>query len=383
MDQKILHVVGDSKFGGGGVLITRLAQCAMQHGYDVAVLATNERMKMVLAQAGVKVADCDCIWRPIRLFRDLAGLLKLRRYLRFNRFDVVHTHTSKAGFVGRVAARWADVPVVIHTVHGFAFHEGSSRLTLSTYALLERFAARYCDALVTVSKYHCAWSERLGIGNESTRMAIPNGIDPLRISAVRSRDAIRSELGMERNVTMCLTTGRLAKQKGIDVLLRAVPFIRDEPGIRWFLAGEGEERSKLECLAQELGVSEKVIFLGFRTDLGDLLAAADIVVLPTMREGLSISLLEAMAAGKAIITTDIGSNMEVTCGGRVARIVGAGSVDELAEAIATLASDRKLREEMGIKASAEFHRNYREEVMLGRYMALYARLLDEKCRQRL
>lgn len=377
---RILHVVGDSKYGGGSVLIQRLATEAVRRGYDVSVLTTDATFQEHLRNSGVGVVDLDCIWRPIRPLRDLTGLVRLWRYLRKKRYDIVHTHTSKAGFVGRLAARWARVPVVIHTVHGFAFHEASSRYMLLVYSILEKMAARFCDTLVTVSQFHYDWAVQLRIGNERTRLAIPNGIDAARIRPQRARDEVRADLGVREDEIMCLTTGRLAKQKGIDVLLRALATLQYEANLCSILAGDGEERTSLEQMARDLRLSQKVVFLGFRTDLGDLFSAADMVVLPSLWEGLSISLLEAMAAGKPIITTDIGSNMEVVRGGEAARIVHAGSVSELAEAMANLASDRKLREELGSNALAEFQRSYREEVMLARYMALYARLMGENCR---
>src|ERR1035437_2860083 len=375
---RILHILGDSKYGGGSVLIEKFAAEAMRHGHRVSVLAKDSTFQEHLRKANVGIVDLDCIWRPIRPLRDFMGLLRLRRYLSKEPYDIIHTHTSKAGFVGRLAARWARIPVVVHTVHGFAFHEGSSRHVLLAYSLLERMAAQFCDALVTVSQFHCDWAARLRIGNAHTRLAIPNGIDPGRVKATRGRAATRKDLGLRDGEIMCLTAGRLAKQKGLDVLIRAVAALPSNVSLRCFLAGDGEERAKLEQMVEGFGLSQKVVFLGFRADLGDLLCAADFVVLPSLREGLSIALLEAMAAGKAIITTDIGSNMEVGRGGESARIVRSGNESGLVLAVAELANNRQLREDLGCKALAEFQRSYREEIMLASYMALYDRLLHER-----
>lgn len=376
---RILHIVGDSKYGGGSVLIQRFAIEALGCGHDVSVLTTDPTFQKQLMSAGVGIVNLDCIWRPIRPLRDIRGLIKLWRYLSRNQFDIVHTHTSKAGFVGRLAARWARVPVIIHTVHGFAFHEASSRPALLVYSQLERIAANFCDALVAVSNYHCDWAARLRIGNEHTRVAIPNGIDPARIQPSRGRDAVRSELGVSNEEIMCLATGRLAKGKGLDLLLQGLAARRSDKPLKVFLAGDGEEREELKELAVKLNIQQIVTFLGFRNDLGDLLAATDMVLLPSLREGLSISLLEAMAAGKAIITTDIGSNLEVTRHGEAAWIVTAGSVDNLADAIVRLAADKGERDRLGRVALATFQGSYHENIMLDRYMVLYARLVNEKC----
>jgi glycosyltransferase involved in cell wall biosynthesis len=280
--------------------------------------------------------------------------------------------------VGRLAARFARVPVVIHTVHGFAFHEASSGPALLMYALLEQLAAHFCDALVTVSQFHCDWAARLHIGNARTRTAIPNGIDPARLAPSRDRAPTRAALGIADGELMCLTTGRVVRQKGLDILLHALARY-DGPPLRVVLAGEGEELAPLKLMARDLHLGARVMFLGFRTDLGDLLAAADLVVLPSLREGLSISLLEAMAAGKAIIATDIGSNLEVTRHGEAARIVPVGNAAELTGAMMSLAGDAGLRDRLGRAALAEFQRTYHEQMMLDRYMELYARLTGEKC----
>lgn len=377
---KMLHVVGDSKFGGGSIIVLRLAEAARQRGWGVHVLATDPVFVQALWNAGVEVVDLNVIWREINPVRDTVGCYRLYRFLRHNRYDVVHTHTSKAGFVGRLAACQARIPVVIHTVHGFAFHEQSRPLALKSYALLERLASHWCDRIVTVSEFHRKWALDLGIGNEQKVVAIPNGIAESRVSPSKSAADIRSELGLQSDNAAILATGRLAPQKGFEYLIQAAAILctRYSRPFRILLAGEGPMRPLLQAQARKLGVADRVVFLGFRSDVGDLLAAADLVVLPSLREGLSIALLEAMAAGKAIVTTTIGSNREVVQHGATALLVPSKDPDALAEAITQLMQNAELRHRLGVAARERYREHYTEERMVQAYMQLYMDLYSSK-----
>ena len=376
---KLLHITGDSKFGGGGIIISRLAAMAQQMGWQVDVLTTDPVFQQVLRKQGTGVIGLDVIRREIRPPRDLKGLFQLWWFLIRNRYDIVHTHTSKGGFVGRLAARAAGVRTVIHTAHGFAFHEESRRRTLRLYTMLERVAAHSCDRIVTVSEYHRRWAIKLGIANPRKIAAIPNGISSDRVKVDRDRESVRRELGVAENVRMVLTIGRLAEEKGLDDLLHAARLIARDPEAQFKIvfAGTGPLAASLVKTAIELGIQERVLFLGFRSDIGDLLAASDIVVLPSLREGLSISLLEAMAAGKPIVTTVISSNLEATQNGKAALLVPTKSPDALAKAIVRLSQNCSLRQSIGPNAKEIFDKCYTEERMLKSYRAQYLELSDK------
>src|SRR5262245_3326670 len=151
---RILHIVGDSRFGGAAYIIAGLAKMAQAEGWAVDALATDPVFQKFARQHGMGIVDIDVIRRPIRPLWDLAGLVRLARFLRRNRYRIVHTHTSKGGFIGRLAARLAGVPVIVHTVHGYAFHEASPALALMFYAAMEKIAARWCDRMISVSEFH-------------------------------------------------------------------------------------------------------------------------------------------------------------------------------------------------------------------------------------
>ncbi|MBI4908887.1 MAG: glycosyltransferase family 4 protein [Acidobacteria bacterium] len=377
MNVRILQVVGDSKFGGASFAILRLAGFWTSLGWQVEILATDPVFLDAARRAGVRTVELDVIWRAIRPFRDLLGLIRLWRFLRMQPYTVVHTHTTKAGFVGRIAARLAGVPIVIHTAHGFAFHEGSPPRKIAFYTLLDRIASWACDRVITVSHFHADWGKRLGIASPEKIRAVPNGIpDPPRFSR-GEREELRESLGVKPGQIVLFTPGRLAAEKGLEDMVEAVAQLRSYWGDRlvvWF-AGEGPLRPQLEELVQQRALAGHIRFLGFRSDVPLLLDASDIVVLPTWREGLSIALLEAMAAGKAIVTTSISPNIEATQSGKGAILVPPGQPTELAGAIAAMAIDPALRLQKQAAARNVFLNNYTDSVMLAGYHRLYLELL--------
>lgn len=375
--KRLLHIVGDSKFGGGSYIILRLAQMAKQQGWQPAVLTTDPVFQQVLSEHQIPFVPLECIQREINPLRDWHGYRRLRAYLKQERYDLVHTHTSKGGFIGRAAAWHAKAPAVVHTVHGFAFHEQSHPVALRFYASLERLAARWCHRIVTVSEYHLRWALQLGIGTPQQLRAIPNGIEPQRIIPQTVPNALRQQLHLTPETRVILTTGRLATQKGLEYLIEAVRLLKNAslPPFMVLIAGEGPLRNSLEHKAQQLGVADRVRFLGFWKAVGDLLAIADIVALPSLWEGLSIALLEAMAAGKPIITTTIGSNLEATDSGRAAKLVPPKDAHALADALREWLLHPKQARPYADAARRRFLEHYTEARMLEQYRQLYCELL--------
>lgn len=361
------------------MIIADLAGLARDLGWQVDVLTTDPGLTRVLREAGVGVAPLDVIWREIHPLRDLRGLWRLCRFLKEQRYSIVHTHTSKGGFVGRLAAWIAGVPVIVHTAHGFAFHEQSHPLVLRFYTFLERLAAGWCHRIITVSEFHQRWGLALKIADENKMVAIPNGIAPERVKPSRTRNEVRLECGARNDDFVILSTGRLAKGKGLEDLLQAVATLRRASArpFRLWLAGDGPVRGELERQVEALEMTGIVKFLGFRGDIGDLLLGSDLVALPSLREGLSIALLEAMAAGKPVVATTLGSNFEVTNAGQAARLVSPRDPAGLTRAIAEILDHPGEAAELGPAAQRIFLSRYTQRGMLLRYAEEYRQLLAE------
>ncbi len=375
---RILHILGDSKWGGGGSIIVALAEMAQEAGWQVDVLATDPVCQKMFRSRGMGVVDLNVIWRDIRPWRDLRGLHKLYRFLKANPYDLVHTHTSKAGFVGRLAAFRAGIPAIVHTAHSFPFHEESGAVSSLVWRTLEQYAARCCHRIVTVSHYHRDWGLRWKIGGPEKIVAIPNGIPDVQRLIRRDARQVRDELQISGAETVFLTPGRLFHGKGLEYLIDAAALLRprfpDRP-FRVVLAGDGPLRPALERRVMRAQLSGTVLFAGFRNDIPDLLNAADIVVLPSLHEGMSISLLEAMSAGKPVVATSIGGNLEPVAHGEGALIVPVKNAAALAEAMGALMSDPRLAAEKAASALRLFRTGHTQELMSGRYRALYQELL--------
>lgn len=375
---KLLLVKGSAPFGGDCVLMLELGRAAQEQGYDVDVLATDPHFQDMIRNQNLGLVDLDVIRREIRPLWDLRGLVRLTRFLARSSYSIVHTHTTKPGIVGTLAARRAGIPAVMHTVHLFPFHEETGRLVTSAYVSVERLAARWCDRIVTVSEFQREWALRVGVGRPEQIVSIPNGVPVDRAKPRRSRADVRAELGLGDEFAI-LSTGRLAEQKGLEYLIQAAALLRqDLPNARILLAGGGPLGKKLAKLISSLGLDDTVTMLGHRSDVGDLLAACDLVALPSLWEGLSISLLEAMAAGRPIVTTSIGSNREVTNDGEAAVLVPPKDVASLAEAIRSLAADESRLHELGRRGQEVQRERYGLPRMLDAYLAEYDRLLKRE-----
>jgi glycosyltransferase involved in cell wall biosynthesis/ribosomal protein S18 acetylase RimI-like enzyme len=376
---RILHIVGDSRYGGIAGIILGLGRIGRAEGWQVDILATDPIVQHTLQQQSLGIVNLDVIRRRISPLWDLVGLFRLHSFLRRHRYEIVHTHTSKAGFIGRLAAWRAGVPAIVHTVHGFAFHEQSSVWVRIAFSALERMASRWCHRIVSVSEFHRRWAVDLHICSSRHIQAIPNGIAPLYRREGGNLADLRRQLGAGEGDLLILTPARLVEDKGLTYLIEAAAILpRGAPGYRVAIAGDGPVRTRLERLASDRGVSDVVTFLGFREDVGDLLAASDMVVLTSLREGLSISLLEAMAAARPIIATSIGSHRELASQAEMARLVPPANPVALAEAIQELARDPALRARLAEAARRLFEARYTEDRMLNAYRQLYLSLLEPK-----
>lgn len=374
---RVLQVIGDSGVGGGTRVIIALSKFLRAKGLDVYINSSDPVSVRLFEEAYFPVFPVKGMHRAINPFLDLISILYLAKLCRSLRIDVVHTHTSKGGFIGRAAGHIAGVPVIIHTVHGFAFHEFSRPLTVRLYGAIEKLAGSWSNRVVFVNEFHREWAIQCKIISPNKAITVANGIPSIGGDHSRG-NSLRQEFDLPPGAKLIGSVGRLATQKGLEYLIEAVPIILQAfPSVFVILVGDGPLRLRLAERAQELGIADNIIFTGFRMSADAIYSEFDLVVLPSLWEGLSISLLEAMRAGKPIVTTTIGSNMTVVKDGHDAVLVQPANSVELANAVIRLLGDQGQCIRLGASARLSFESSFTEDRMLTGYYGLYCDLLAD------
>ena len=356
---RVLRVIARLNMGGPAKHVGLLSGRRMNElGYETILvhgsLAPGEDPLLDVAeQEGAQMMYVPDLKPPINPVSDLKALVKLVAVVRKFRPDVVHTHTAKGGFLGRAAALgvWPR-PIVVHTYHGHVLEGYFSRAKTAVYRTLERAAAKVSDLLIGVSQATVDDLVRLRVSAPEKFKVVPLGLDLDRFAEIDPVPdlEVRRQIGIDDGGLLFVYVGRIAPIKRLDVLLSAVGMARrDGADIGLAIVGDGEARSELEELSRQLGIESSVHFLGYRSDLERINAAADAVVLSSDNEGTPVCLIEAAASARPVVTTDVGGVRDVVTD-RTGIVVPANDPAALSEGMVTLARDADLRSEMGSQA---------------------------------
>ncbi|MBN1812158.1 MAG: glycosyltransferase family 4 protein [Anaerolineae bacterium] len=318
---------------------------------------------------------------------DLKTLICLVRYFRQEQFHVVHTHTVKPGLLGRLAARLAGVPVIIHTVHGFYFHDGMHPAARRVFIAIEKIAARCCDAILSQNQEDIATAIREGICPPAKISRLGNGIDVTKFYPGCVDDAtvagLRHQLELPPNVKVVGLIGRLVREKGFLEFFEAARIILDRGINARFLvigAAQPEKSDALtpQALIDQLGLQSAVHFLGLRDDILALMSLMDVIALPSYHEGLPRVLMEAAALVKPVVATDVRGCREVVADGETGLLVPAQDSAALAEGLIAVLSDANLARRLGQAGRARVETMFDERLYFRRTHETYQRLLKGK-----
>jgi len=379
---RVLHVVGSSKFGGATKVIFSLIAMARQHGLEAEILTDDPLTIEACQERGIGVFRFRGIDRPIRPHKDLWATVRLARRLR-GRYEVVHTHTSKAGAIGRVAAWIAGVPAILYANHGWYFHELSGRLSTLLLSSAERILALMGDRIICVNEWDRQKTIDMRIAPPHKVATVYNGIpeDQLRPGRNTTREELLAELNLPLGSCLCVHVGRLAEQKGLPYLFEAFAIAcrnLPEKDLHLAMVGDGELQADGERWVEQHGVADRVHFLGFRSDAIRWTGGADLTVNSSLWEGHSISLLEYMGCGKPIVATNIRGNRESITHEHDGILVPPADAKGLAEGMTRLISDPDLARRLAGEARRTFERRFTLDRMLENTWTVYEGLLKEK-----
>lgn len=383
---RVLRVIARLNVGGPALHVTYLAHGLADRGYETTLVAGDvargeESMAFVADRAGVDVVRLPGLSRELSPVRDPLAAWRLARIIRRVRPDVVHTHTAKAGAVGRAAALLAGIrprPVVVHTFHGHVLRGYFGRGGTLLFRAIETALARTTDRLVAVSPevrdelvgLHVAPPEKFSV----VRLGIE--LEP-RVWFDGDAAEVRRRHGIPADKFVVGWFGRMTAVKRTDDLLTMLAGLR-ERGVDalLLLVGDGDDRELLEQRAHDLGLARSCLFLGYQEDVAPWYAICDAVVLTSASEGTPVTIIEALAAGRAVVATNVGGVPDVVEEGETGFLVRPGDTHALAERLEILARDPDRRGEMGRTGRERVLRRYAVERLVADVDELYRELLE-------
>ncbi|GER12846.1 glycosyltransferase family 4 protein [Variovorax boronicumulans] len=365
---KILYIITRSDaLGGASVHLLDLAEGMVALGHEVLILVGGNGVFVELAERkGLAVQSLKFLVREISPFYDFQAIREILRIFEDFSPDIVHLHSSKAGVLGRIAARLKKVPAIF-TAHGWAFTDGVPRWERKIYRIIEAALAKITKRIITVSNYDRDLALRQGVGDSKLLVAIPNGVRDVQFPA--------AEQSVDEIVKLIMVA-RFEEPKDHSLLLRALAKIKDQP---WSIEMVGDGPLELGCreLVEELGLTGRVIFSGFCRDVDRRIAASDVLILISKWEGLPLTIIEAMRGGLPVVASNVGGIPELVVDQVTGFLVERGDEVKIIESLKAALHDRERRISMGRAARIHYEENFSFEIMQGRTMAIYQSVIDE------
>jgi glycosyltransferase involved in cell wall biosynthesis len=366
---RIAYIVTKAEPIGGAQIHVRVLAVAMREQAHSPTVITSGSGPFIddLRAQGIPVVVLRHLSAPIHPVRDLLALREIRAALLALRPDLVAAHSSKAGILSRLAARSLQVPVVF-TVHGWAFTPGIPAAQAAVYRRVERFSAPLASKIITVSEFDRRLALDAGIAPAHRVVTVHNGMPDVS-------DVLRADPG--RTPVRLVMVARLGAQKDHRTLLRALAGLLDLP---WEidLIGDGELMAPTQALAAELGLSNRIHFLGQRRDVDLLLARAQASILATNWEGFPLSILEAMRAGLPVIATEVAGIGESVQDGETGYLVPRGDVEVLRDRIRRLVTDATLRTRLGAAGRTRFEQHFTLPLFVQNTLAVYEEVVGAR-----
>ena len=319
-------------------------------GYEVHYASNFENPvysfeKEDLQKEGIILHQVEIEKSPLKLLKNLRAVNQVRRLIDQEKIDLIHCHNPMGGMVGRIAAHHSkNRPYVIYTAHGFHFYKGAPLINWIMFYPAERYMAKRTDAIVTINKEDYNRANRFRLRNNGQIVQIHSvGINLDRFAPRPGlREKKRAELGIPEDAFHIVTAAELNDNKNQKIIIEAIADCEDK-GIYYSICGKGPNREKLEKIIEKLGLGDRVRLLGYRTDMDEVLQSADVFAFPSIREGLGIAAVEALACGVPLIVSDNRGTREYAENGTNSLVCDSGSVSQFIEAIKRLYRNKKYR----------------------------------------
>ncbi|MFH1777510.1 MAG: glycosyltransferase family 4 protein [Candidatus Omnitrophota bacterium] len=315
--------------------------------------------------------------REIALLKDIKAFFKILNFIRKERFDIVHTHSSKAGMLGRWAAKLAGVKIIIHTPHGHIFYGYFNYFLTQVFIFLEKITAKITDRIITLTKRGKEEHIKYGIACADKLVPVYSGIEiekfrNYQIDKIKQKKILKAD----KKTAIIGTVSRLESVKGGVYFISALPeIIKTFPKLKVFIIGGGTEKENLERLTRKLGVAKNVVFMGECQDISWSVSTFDVFVLSSLNEGMGRCLLEAQALGVPVVATRVGGIPEVVKDGVTGFLVPPQNSEAIAEAVIKLLKDDFLREQMSRQARENIDYRFSVEAMVARIAGVYEEMI--------
>jgi len=372
----LLYVITKLELGGAQKQLLSLITRLDKERFNIFLFTAQDGLLIKEASSitGLTIKKSRYLERPINPLKDLLALIEIYKFIKKNNIDIVHTHSSKAGILGRFVARLAKVKFIIHTVHGWSFNDYQPLFMRSVFIGLERLSARFTHKLIVVSYYDRKKGLKNRIAREDKYRLIRYGIEYTEF--ISGDQKIKEEFGINSTDLIVGMISCFKPQKSPQDFIKLSFLVnRILPNVKFLLVGDGILRNQVKKLINKFQLQNKVILTGWRRDIPRILSAIDVFVLTSLWEGLPISVLEAIAFSKPVVATNTGGIEEIVVEGKNGFLVQPRDIKSLSERLTVLLRNESLRKDMGQNAKGLFDFNFSVENMVQNNQDLYENLI--------
>jgi glycosyltransferase involved in cell wall biosynthesis len=375
----ILYVITQLELGGAQRQLLSLVRCLNKEQYNLFLFTAQKGLLVeeALSLSGLTFFRSKHLKRPINFLEDLLTTVEIVRFIKKNKIDIVHTHSSKAGILGRWAGALAKAKIILHTVHGWSFNDFQKPFLRKFYIGLERFSGKFTDKIIAVSDHDKQKGLSHKIGSDGKYFLLRYGIDRAQFGG---RDpSIRKELGIGDDAQVIGTIACFKPQKALEDFVKLAFLARQVfPRVKFLVIGDGVLRKKIEKLIAKFNLGSRFILAGWRRDIPRVLSAMDVFVLTSLWEGLPIAVLEAMVSQVPVVATHTGGISEVIAEGETGFLVPCHDMPSMLEKIGVLLRDASFKTSIIRDAKKRIDEKFDTETMVRAHEDLYQTLVEAK-----